>query len=292
MAKPPVPRPHAVKRQLPFAQRTPSPEELNGPQYAAPALDKGLDILEVLTDAEHGLSMAEIAQQLGRSMSEIFRMVITLERRGWVSADHGDRYHLSSKMFELAHRNRPVRTLVEAAIPTMQAIVQHTHQSCHLSVVESGRVLVIAHVEAPGTLSLSVRTGSVVNLFTTASGQILLAFRPPAERSRLVEDHSLLFGAPPLSEVEWSAAIETIARVGGACSPSHQSLGVTDIGYPLWDRNSRCVAALVIPYLEDRGVQRGPSVDGVRAILMAASEEVSRVLGYQAPAGAAPNGLS
>lgn len=282
MAKSPAPRPSTIKRQPHPVKRAPSPEERNGPQYAAPALDKGLDILEVLTDAEHGLSMAEIALQLGRSMSEIFRMVITLERRGWVSADHGDRYHLSSKMFELAHRNRPVRTLVEAALPTMQAIVRRTHQSCHVSVVESGRVLVIAHVEAPGTLSLSVRTGSVVGLFTTASGQIMLAFRSQEERTRLVEDHTLLFGAPPVGEHEWRSAIEAVARLGHACSPSHQSLGVTDIGYPLWDRNGRCVGALVVPYLLDRGVQRGPSVDGVLAILKSGAEEVSRVLGYQA----------
>ena len=167
----------------PLAQRArvsrksvPAKAVADGPQYVAPALDKGLDILEALTDAEHGLSMAEIAEQLQRSMSEIFRMVITLERRGWVTTDHGDRYHLSSRMFELAHRNRPVRTLVEAALPAMQAIVRQTLQSCHVSIADSGRVLVIAHVEAPGTVSLSVRTGSVVNLFTTASGQILLAF--------------------------------------------------------------------------------------------------------------------
>ena len=285
MAQLPTSRPAAKKRSSAALKPRPSIDDSNSPQYAAPALDKGLDILEILTDAEHGLSMAEIAQQLGRSMSEIFRMVITLERRGWVSSDRGDRYHLSSMMFELAHRNRPVRTLVEAALPTMQAIVRRARQSCHVSVVESGRVLVIAHVEAPGTLSLSVRTGSVVNLFTTASGQILLAFRSVEERLRLVEDHILLFGEPPVSETEWIAAIETVAREGFACSPSHQTLGVTDIGCPLWDRNGLCVGALVVPYLECRGIQRGPSVEGVLDMLKTGAEELSRALGYQAPAG-------
>lgn len=260
-----------------------SPQQRDSPQYAAPALDKGLDILEVLTDAESGMSMAEIAQQLGRSMSEIFRMVITLQRRGWVTADIGDRYHLSSKMFELSHRNRPVRTLVEAALPVMQAVARRAHQSCHVSMVANGRVLVLAHVEAPGNLSLSVRTGSVVNLFTTASGHIMLAFRTPEERTRLVEDHTLLFGEPPVGQAEWQAAIEAVARNGYACSSSHQTRGVTDIGYPLWDRNGVCAGALVIPYLEDRSVQRGPTVDGVREILRHGAAEVSRALGYQPP---------
>jgi DNA-binding IclR family transcriptional regulator len=39
--------------------------------------------------------MAEIASRLVRSMSEIFRMVVTLRRRGWIAAHAGDRYHLS-----------------------------------------------------------------------------------------------------------------------------------------------------------------------------------------------------
>jgi DNA-binding IclR family transcriptional regulator len=283
----PNPKLTAVKSPRP-SSKAPSPaQQRDGPQYAAPALDKGLDILEILTDAENGMSMAEIAQQLGRSMSEIFRMVITLQRRGWVTADIGDRYHLSSKMFELAHRNRPVRTLVEAALPVMQVVARRAHQSCHVSMVANGRVLVVAHVEAPGNLSLNVRTGSVVNLFTTASGHIMLAFRTVEERTRLVEDHALLFGDPPVGEADWHAAIEAVARNGYALSSSHQIRGVTDIGYPLWDRNGGCAGALVIPYLEDRSVQRGPSVDGVCEILRHGAAEVSRALGYQQPDGSA-----
>jgi DNA-binding IclR family transcriptional regulator len=265
---------------------SPTPEDGDGAQYLAPALTKGLNILEALTDAEHGLSMAEIAERLGRSISEIFRMVITLQRSGWISADQGDRFHLSSKMFELAHRNRPVRTLVEAALPTMQVIARRTHQSCHVSVLAGGRVLVIAHVDAPGTLSLSVRTGSVVGLLDTASGQVLLAFRQPEERMRLVEDYALLSGEPRISHhAGWTAAIESVAHDGYASSPSQQVRGVTNIGYPVWGRNGPVVAALAMPYMESISPQRGPSLDEAREILGEGAVEISRTLGYQVPAG-------
>ncbi|MDE2394675.1 MAG: IclR family transcriptional regulator [Burkholderiales bacterium] len=253
------------------------------PAYSAPALDKGLDILEALTDAEHGSSMAEIAQTLGRSVSEIFRMVVTLERRGWISSDPGDRYHLTSKMFELAHRNRPVRTLVEAALPTMQLLSRRARQSCHLSIVESGRVLVIAHVEAPGTLSLIVRTGSVVGLFNTSSGHVFLAFRTPAERERLIEDHSLIAGESPAGRGNWQSAVEQVARDGYACSPSEQLRGVTNLACPVWGRNRHVVAALVMPYVEGLGAQRGPSLEESRAQLIEGAAAISRSLGYQLP---------
>ena len=39
-------------------------------RYRAPALDKGLDILELLAREEEGLSQAEIAKALGRTPNE------------------------------------------------------------------------------------------------------------------------------------------------------------------------------------------------------------------------------
>jgi DNA-binding IclR family transcriptional regulator len=254
-----------------------------GLEYAAPALDKGIDILELLTDAEFGLTMAEIAQNLDRSVSEIFRMVVTLQRRGWIQTDHGDRFHLSTRMFELAHRNRPIRTLVEAAVPTMQAIARQTRQSCHVTVVEGGRVLVIAQVEAPGHQTFNLRTGAVVGMIHTASGQVLLAFRSPEERERLLAQNAALNGESEMTREEFLAAVERVARDGYACSPSMQIRGVTNLAYPLWSRHGEVIAALVIPYMEGLGSLRGPSLEDARRALADGAAEISRALGHQFP---------
>ena len=50
-------------------------------KYRAPALDKGLDIIELLASADEGLSQAEIAKALNRSPNEIYRMLDRLVRR-------------------------------------------------------------------------------------------------------------------------------------------------------------------------------------------------------------------
>lgn len=268
------------KKELPAARAQGAQSEA-APQYTAPALEKGIDILELLTDAEHGLSMAEIAQGLGRSVSEVFRMVVTLQRRDWLYVDHGDRYHLSTRMFELAHRNRPIRTLVEVAVPVMQLVTRQAQQSCHLTIVEGGRILVIAQVEAPGNLSLGVRTGSIIGLFNTASGQVQLAFRTPEERERLLEQHALLTGELGISRRELMASVDKVAGAGYACAPSEQLRGVTNLGYPVWGRNGQIVAAIVIPYVEGIGAQRGPSLEEALTYLHEASLNISKALGHQ-----------
>ncbi len=69
--------------------------ENDSDRYRAPALDKGLDILELLAEEEAGLTQAEIAKRLDRGASEFYRMLDRLVKRGYVSRMDGDRFALS-----------------------------------------------------------------------------------------------------------------------------------------------------------------------------------------------------
>ncbi len=53
-------------------------------RYTAPALDKGLDILETLAEAEAGLTQAEIARRLDRSIRKGARIELWRTSSGWV----------------------------------------------------------------------------------------------------------------------------------------------------------------------------------------------------------------
>jgi DNA-binding IclR family transcriptional regulator len=90
--------------------------------YSAPALEKGLDIIELLSEQDVGLTQSEIARALGRSVGEIFRMLMVLQDRGYVSQDPlSDRYVLTTFIFEIAHRIPIVGRLTAAATPLVPA---------------------------------------------------------------------------------------------------------------------------------------------------------------------------
>lgn len=95
-------------------------EEDDSDRYRAPALDKGLDILELLSGIDGGLTQAEIAKHLGRSPNEFYRMLDRLVRRGYVTRLEGDRYSLTLKLFGLAQLHAPVRRLASYATPLMR----------------------------------------------------------------------------------------------------------------------------------------------------------------------------
>ena len=162
------------------------PDELD--RYRAPALDKGLDILELLAGEEEGLSQAEIAKALGRTPNEQYRMLERLVRRGYVARSASDRYELTLKLFGLAHFHRPIRRLVSLATPMMRALAARSMQSNHLAVYDRAGVTVIAQMDAPGYWGLAIRVGARVDLFNTGSGHVLMAFQSPDEREMMIEE--------------------------------------------------------------------------------------------------------
>lgn len=178
------------------------------PNYAAPALDKGLDILEMLADAEQPMSLNVLAKAMGRTVSEIFRMAVTLEQRGYLSLDSNDRYSLSLKMLELSHRQQPLKSLVATAMPLMRELAGRAYQSCHLSVYHDGQLLVVAQVDTPGPFTMGAKVGALGKLSDTASGTVLLAFRDEAERTRMLAAQIRIHGELEIDAAQLLRRIE------------------------------------------------------------------------------------
>lgn len=127
--------------------------------YATPALEKGLDILELLAHERDGLTKSEIAHGLNRTVSEIFRMLIYLQERGYIVEAEGDRYILSLRLFQLVQEHPPTERLLGEALPRMHLLAEKLQQSCHLGVLESGRVVIVAQTNAPVSVGLYVSIG-------------------------------------------------------------------------------------------------------------------------------------
>lgn len=218
------------------------------PGYAAPAVDRALDILEALVEAGTDLSQQEIATAIGLSPAQIFRVLHRLDQRGYIFRDaQTGRYALSMRMFDLAHRNEPLRTLITAALPAMNSVAQQTQQSCNLGVLEGAFVRVVAQVESPADFGFRVRVGARFPADETATGEALAAF---------ARDH----------EQHDTAEASRIRARGHHLRPDPLQPGVTDIVVPiLRSSTGGAVAALTIPY-----VATSYSEAGARAVVAAA----------------------
>ena len=152
-------------------------DSASSPNYHVPALDKGLDVLECLASQGIALTQAQLARELGRGPSELFRILTTLERRGYITRDAASgAYGLTLRLFELGHSHSPFEGLLRAADHPMRELSSETRQACHLSVIDRGRLLVLHQVESPARVRISIATGSTIELIESASGRLLLAF--------------------------------------------------------------------------------------------------------------------
>lgn len=251
-------------------------DEAPQPLYAAPALDKGLDILELLSRQEGGLTRRDIAERLGRSVSEVFRMIECLARRSYL-VQTGDTYALGMRLFELAHEFPPMNRLLKEALPRMEALAKAVGQSCHLTVLSGPRQIVVAQVDPPEGMGFSIKIGTVLELLKSASGRVLLAFQDEEEVRRL-----LLLAEPGAVAADRTATFRSIAKVaaqGFAFMRSNQFSGLEAISYPVLDLRGRAIAALTVPYVKRLDDPTRMSPADAQAALAATVADLNAALG-------------
>ncbi len=248
-----------------------------GDRYRAPALDKGLDIIELLAATEEALSQAEIAKALDRTPNEIYRMLDRLVRRRYVARTAGDRYELTLKLFALAHQHAPVRRLVSQAMPELRAFARTAGQACHLAVYDRGHVVVVGQVDSPGYWGLAIRVGARVSLFNTGSGHVLLAFASARERATMIEEHELMPGESQPDRFEERLA--AVRERGYESMASQQTVGVRNLSAPVFGPNGTVVAALTCPYLSWTDPGSTPDVPATIELLRAAAHRIAPAAG-------------
>ncbi|MFV0472964.1 MAG: IclR family transcriptional regulator [Pikeienuella sp.] len=248
-------------------------------RYAAPALDKGLDILELLAVTPEPLTQIEIARGLGRAPNEIYRMLsVLLKRRFVVATPDGDRYRLSLKLLALANAYPPMQRMREISEPIMRRVSWATKQSCHLAIWDDGNVVVVAPIATPGLWRWSLRAGSHIGLYNSGSGQALAAFQNPQQREFMIESHRPVDGEPVEERAVFLAKLDRIQAQGYLREPSTTLEGVINIAFPILDMNGEAMCTLTCPYIRRIDSSNPPGVEEVFAAYRAAAEEIGEQL--------------
>ncbi|OQM76526.1 IclR family transcriptional regulator [Manganibacter manganicus] len=273
-----TPRPRTAAHRKTSA--TAKAEAAGKQRYGAPALEKGLDVLELLADLSQGVSQSEIAQRLGRSLQEVYRVVMVLERRGFIQRrPDEDGYFLSSRMYELASRYPPLARLVDIAVPLMNEAAAAASQALHMAVLDATNIRIIAQADSPAPFGFRLRVGTKNTAMATASGRLLVALQPPAIRDWVLDDMR-----KNLSPAEAKALIQRIEkiRIKGYEMVVNESLqGITDVSFPLLDHSGFAQAVLTMPYLA--ATRQTIGFDAACASVFRAAQAITEMLGGVAP---------
>lgn len=213
--------------------------------YSTPALEKGLDVLEALASSETSLSLSDFAKALGRTSSELFRVLNALDRRSYVLKDPGTgRYRLSLKLFELAHLHPPVQHLLASAEEPMRKLAHSLRQSCHLSVLSSGKLVVLAETGSPEAIRLAIAVGSSFSPIHTASGRLLLAGLQGGEREAFLGKDRDYRRKSTAQKKRLRDVLDRIREAGYSTAENETYVGIRDVAVPVGNPRVGVAAAL------------------------------------------------
>lgn len=241
-------------------------------KYRAPALEKGLDILELLARHSDPLTSSQIATILGRSVSELFRMIMALEYRGYIM-QVADGYALTNKLFTLGIAQGSAKTLLDASLSAMKELSNEIGQSCHLVVPSGDQIVVIARQESPMDLGFSVRVGYRRRLIDTNSGALFFGLASAEEQAQWLPHLSHSATSDEVQRFHLRA--EAAVQKGYIQHPSDFVEGVMDFCMPICNRQG-AVAVLIVPFIRIKA-QTIPE-DKVIASLRLATEKIAHDL--------------
>lgn len=217
-------------------------------QPGAPALEKGLDLLEALAAESRGLSQKQLAERVGRSVGEIFRMLVALEQRGYVARDHATgEYGLTLKLFRIASQLPPTERLLQAALPVMEQLASRVQLSCHLAVLHGEQFMVIARIEPEWLMGWSVKVGAVFPLTQQyASAKVLAAFQLDGRRQELA---GVIAAHDRVSARKVLAELDRISAQGGDFSHDEGDSRILAYSCPITEASGRAAAVLTVPLI-------------------------------------------
>jgi len=224
---------------------------ISQPAQPVQSLDRGLTLLEALRD-QPSLSLAQLAAILPIHRTSTFRLVRTLQLRGFLVQDAEGHYRLGPSLIELGvlaldrHQVMPfvrdlVRRIAAATAETVQILVR---DGAHVQVVDGS--------ESPHRVKVGAAVGERRPLHATAAGKCFLAFLPTTERRRLVGALERLTPHTIVSPDALEAELQGVQRQGYAVNDQESEPGARFVAIPVFNGLHQLVAAIAVGAPSDR----------------------------------------
>jgi len=247
----------------------------------APAVDRALDIIELLAVCERDLSLSQMMGRLAIPRQSLIRILNTLCDRGIVDkAGKRGCYRLGMKLLYLGNRLQDNIRLRSAARPFMEELAEATHKTVELSTLDRDQLILIEQIEGSEGIRLYTRIGSAYPYFhAVAVGKVYLAHMEAEKRHKVLS----AIGLPPVTEHtitrmdRLEEELKEIQEKGYAFEDQELRRGVRRIVAPIYDHRNRlggCVGvAATIFSLETN------DIEGLAREIVKTAREISNHMG-------------
>ncbi|MBD2844097.1 IclR family transcriptional regulator [Paenibacillus sp. IB182496] len=249
-------------------------------RYTVQSIDKSLDLLELLAD-RGSLSLIELADLLEQPKSSTFRILQTLEHRGYVGRSSEDgKFCLGYKQLSLAKYLMARSKLNLAAAPEMSRLSARFGDTVNLGVLTGeGVIIYIEIIEGTHALRMTETVGSQAPYYATALGKAIAAYLPEREREALLGS-SALEALTAYTIADADSLRNTLRQVrarGYALDDQEITLGARCVAVPIFNMQGRVEGGLSLSGPMHRF--EGQALTDIMAELLRAGAEISARMG-------------
>lgn len=215
--------------------------------YKVAAVDKALELLELLAHRPD-LGVTEIAEQTQSTKSQVFRILYTLEQRGFVKKHPSSRtYSLGYRTLFIGNRSRQQNNLVQIAQPYIDELAERCRENVHLIVREEFSSVCVALRESPQQIRLYAEVGRRGPLHAGGGSKVLLAYAPREVKDAVLKGPLERFTAETITDPQaLGTVLHRIIADGYHESQNDLDDGAFSIAAPVRDHGGEVVAALSI----------------------------------------------
>jgi DNA-binding IclR family transcriptional regulator len=227
-------------------------ETSSGERYQVRAVVRALDLLGCFTPREPELSLVQLAERSGLSLSTVFRLLQTLEGRGYVEHDlDTGRYRLGLSCLRLSETVIAQMDLRERLYPLLAELREECCETVHLAVLDSQRMEVVYLDKLDGLLPIGIMSshiGGRAPAHCTGVGKVLLAFADPAKVLAFYRQHPpQRFTPHTITDLDaLLTCLEDVRRLGYALDDVEHETDVKCIAVPVWSHTGAAVASVSV----------------------------------------------
>jgi IclR family transcriptional regulator, acetate operon repressor len=213
---------------------------------------KAFGVLEVLVRSRRAVTLSELMQATELPKPTLHRTLSLFEEAGFLAREPGGRgYVVGERLsrFALDVLRSDAAAAAAERRTILRRVVSEIAESCNLAVLQKGALIYLDRIEAPWPLRLHLPEGGVaLPLHCCASGKLLLAHTPPAERQRLLELMPLQrFTERTITErTVLESELDRIVSAGYAVDNEEYILGVACVAVPVRNAHEEVIAAIAV----------------------------------------------
>lgn len=255
---------------------------MNGeqPDQLVQSVDRTLNILEMLVEADEGMGVTEISNKIDIHKSTVHRLLATLQYRGYVKKAGNDKYKIGFKLFEVGSSVINNLNLRGEVKPYLKELKEISKETVHLGVLDNNKVVYIDKVESNNTIRMYSKIGRRNHASSTSLGKVLLAYSERSVVDQVIKEEGLkkLTENTIHEEEAFRKHLSKVRNQGYAIDDEEQEYGIRCIAGPIFDYEGNIIASFSVSGPTMRMTES--KVESLKEVVKEYSVKISEAFGY------------